>query len=327
MRKEVISNNKIKVIPENIVDIIILYFIFSNKKTIVEDEIYWQEKIDIGRKTVRHKRKKYRVNVSPYRAVLSNNLESIRLTGKILDAHPDDLIGKSVGLDIKINKEIVLETKNNIHSLIQKLEKDVDREICIVIVDDSGVVIGKVGSDIRVIMQEKISKNFKDRSLMEQLREILQKHHHLFRKNQYTVLGVNVATKKIIKYLKKIKIDAIIEGDYTSDIEGIIQVLKVEEIQDRFQFIRYVRLIKEYNDLIRRINTGRVLYGIEEIKYAISSKNVKHIYIIDKIILRFPDIINYIVEAIMKGIKVHIFNQFDEIGLLISRFGGIIGTY
>lgn len=327
MRKEVIQNNKIKVVPENKLDIIILYYIFSNKKIIVEDEIYWQEKINVGRKTVRRKRKKYKVNISPYRAVLSSNLENIRLTGKIIEAHLDDLIGKSVGFDVKLNKEIIIEANDNIYSLIQKLEEDVDKEICIIVVDDSGVIIGKVSSDIRIIMQDKISKNFKDKSLMNQLIDILQKNYHLFRKNQYIILGVNVATKKIIKYLKKVKIDAIIEGDFSSDIEGILQVLKVKEIQNKFQFVKYIKLIKEYNDLIKNINSDRILYGIEEIKYAISTRTVKNIYIIDKIILKFPDIIDYIIEAITKGIKVRIFNQLDEIGLLISRFGGIAGTY
>ncbi len=330
--KTKIFEEKILIKPQERLDLIILYYIFYKKLSTIITRVYWQEKSVSQTKTIRLSRKPVLVRVEPDDVRFSYNMKSIRVTGRVLEAEPEEGVkGRRLGIDININDEIYLE-KNRETIKHLELVYDTDyEEFLIVAVDTGGIALAKLGNSINMLEEVYLpSSKFYDAKI-EMMSETLDRIFSLVkdireRENKKVVAAVNTSTKRMIKKYMKL-IDLVVEGDFTGTMTGILQVLRSKKIRDLNIKNEVLNNIETYEKLLKNIFSNRIVYGIENIRIAIENKGITNLYINYQKILEEPKFIDYVIDALRKRITVSISDRNDFLGMAVSRFGDVVGIY
>lgn len=286
----------------------------------IERDIYWQEKLESGLKTKRAKPLKTRVIVRPDKKFIDQSLTSIRITGEILDSSYQPLIGKRIGVEIRLNERIDLLMIKNLKG-INKLYSPT--KIVITILDITGYLIAYVTDKIEIVKERYLSTEelLSGKETVEKEIEDIRKLTNV--EDGIKVLAYNVGVKNIAK---RLNLNATkIEGYFDPNITGVINVLKVL-VNNRKIENKVAREIEYYNLLNDTRITNKIIYGeeaLESINYGI----VKTLLISKKIAIQ-KEVIERIKELLDKCLNVEIVDERTSIGMLVNKFGGIVGiTY
>ncbi len=324
----------IEVYIENAVDILIAYLLLKNYRAKLITNIDWQYKLssEAGR---RAKRIYVRATIDPLKLALDKDLNSLRVTGRIIASEIEEgILGRTIGVDIKIGGHVVFLCQNDCIKLISHLKQKSSIEFVVIAIDDH---IGSI-----VLVKDRIievsNKAFHGGKLYNQ--NIMDKFDEI---KQFVVDGLNFAASKsvpcilayphslrrtlkdvISMYKGKIKVFQV-----TSDVggyEGVINVLKSKEIM---KYIGYNRVSFEfslYYDIARLIDQKKIIYGMDVIPAYIFAKKLKLLlttadYVVDNL----DNVLPYIEKCVELGIDIEIIRGASPLGYLVRKFGGMLG--
>ena len=108
MRIQKIENTLFSCVVDNRFDILMLYFYILDQELVMITDIFWQDKTtDTKSQSIRSKeRKKIRVELIIKKAYLEDDIEGLRVNGKIEDASFEEIKGRHLGIDISIGKKL-----------------------------------------------------------------------------------------------------------------------------------------------------------------------------------------------------------------------------
>ena len=128
MRIQKIENTLFSCVVDNRFDILMLYFYILDQELVMITDIFWQDKTtDTKSQSIRSKeRKKIRVELIIKKAYLEDDIEGLRVNGKIEDASFEEIKGRHLGIDISIGKKFLVKT--NIERFQEYISKSDDRK-------------------------------------------------------------------------------------------------------------------------------------------------------------------------------------------------------
>ena len=335
MKYELIDDGKIvRLRIEDIIDILTLYMLLVKFDINILVHLSWQYK-SYEKAGKSKKRIHFNALLEPIRVNLSGDLNSLRVTGKILDADvKEGVIGRKAGVDIKVGDEIIIfNCKGECLKIVRKL-KPVNYEKFIVIsFDDYKGAIVFVNTQVL----ELVNKVFSGGKLYN---EAATKFDEI---GNFITLGLDIAYEKKVKciisyprvlesivkevlktYPKKVDVLKIYcdVGGY----EGIIKVLKSKEL---LKLIGYNRVLAEYSlysDVIKSVANDRIIYGPQNINNYLLTKRINFLFTTMKYVVNnIDDVLHYLEICIKLNINLDILRDRSPLGSLVNKFGGIIG--
>ena len=327
-----VFEEKILATPQERLDLIILFYIFSNKLSNIITKVYWQDKAVSQNKTIKLGRKPVLVKILPDDIRFSHDMKSIRVTGRVLEALPEEGVkGRRLGIDIHINNEIGLENNRDVVKFITLVEDTRYEEFLIVAVDTSGVALARIGNSISMLEEVYLPSSKFYEARLESMSDTLDRIFNIVREIKEregikVVAAVNTSTKRMVKRYMKL-VDLIIEGDFTGTMTGILQVLRSRKIRELNVKNEVLKNIETYEKLLKNMYSNRIIYGAENIKIAIESRGITNLYVNYQMLLEKPEFIEYIIYALEKHISVTISDRNDFLGMAVSKFGDIVGIY
>ncbi len=255
--------------------------------------------------------------------VIDENLTSLRVTGRIVESKYEVLKGRTIGVDIRINDEIGLQSEYINRNVVNKLERY--EEYLVIVVDITGYIIALVGDRIEVVEEKyysttEILESKEDfNRLVDRLSSILDINRE---RGVIVILGHNTGTKNLANKLAGAA-DYIVEGPFEPNIGGVVNVLKHLLKRNILQTGKYPRLMETYEKLTDPRNLHRILYGKEEVIKAINNRYATEVYITVKTLIN-QNLIEEVATALEKCVKVEIVDDNTSLGMLINRFGGIV---
>jgi stalled ribosome rescue protein Dom34 len=262
----------------------------------------------------------------------NHDMTSIRVTGRVLESLPEEGVkGKRLGIDINLNNKISLSKNDEVIKYLKLVDTASYKDFLVVAIDVNGVALARIGNDIKLLEEVylpsskfyEITGNEADKTIRRVL-EIARKIKE--EEGIKIVAAVNVSTKNAIKKYRNL-IDIVIEGGFTGTLTGVIQILKDSKLRKMIVGNRVLKNIETYEKLLKNMFSNRVIYGTDDVKYAIESKGIKNLYVNYQRILDEPSLIDYIILSLRNRISVSIADKNDFLGLAISRFGGLVGVY
>ena len=333
MKNEVLEETRISVIPEDRIDLILLYYILRKRISNLITRIYWQNKTISQTKTTRLGRKPVDILLEPEDIRFNYNMKRLRVTGRAREASPEEGVkGRKLGADINIGKQIYLENKSEVLEILKLAEIHEYKQFIIIVIDSGGVTLARVFDTISVLDEAYIPSSKFYTTHLNTLNTVIEKTFKKIEelkkqeKNLLVVAAINTFTRKLISKYKKL-IDIVVEGDFSGTYTGIIQALKDIKLRKAKINNPILNNIDIYENLFKSMYHKRIVYGIDNIQAAILDRNVIALYINYQLILEKPDLIEYIVIGLKKKIKVVISDKRDFLGIALEKFGGIVGVY
>lgn len=319
-----------EVLPQDPLDIILLAYIIINYSKEIEilKWVDWQFK---GKTETRLDRVHVAVSISPSKVVLSEDLSSIRVTGRILKASLEEgLVGRTLGIDIKVGESLWLRC-NDKHVKILNIRKELHTSSTIIIIfDDREATIAILDDYIR----EVFSTVFSGRKYYVAYHDyIAEVEKFLIKAMEYVKrrsLPCIVASPSIFKRIA-IKYGSQINCNYVEvdigGLNGIFQLLKKDVVRQKFGDNKIIKeyLLTEYIPYL--LSKGLVIYGKDQLSSSINGKAL-HYLIVEKkyVIENFEYVADWIMKMLMARKEVLIVDKASSLGVLASRLGGVFGV-
>lgn len=336
MRYSIIEQkpNIVEVIPEDEVDILILYILALRYEVYILKKVDWQYKSP-NENSKRLKRIIVEVLIKPLKVLINKNIDTIRITGRVINASIEEgIIGRTLGIDIKINDATRLICDDDSINLLKKLRSKGGIDIVIIAVDDHFGSIALVTN--RLI--EITNKAFHGGKLYEQVIDKFDEIRKFVemglkfakeRKVSYCVLAYPHSLKRIMDKIVHLFSNTIKIIKVKSDIGGFEGVLNVLKSKELLNIIGHNKVLFEYslfNDIINLINKGRVIYDQTLIYGYIKSNKLSMLLMTNEFVINNIElVINFLIECIKMGINLSIVKKVSPLGFLISCFGGVLG--
>lgn len=333
MRSEILEDARILVIPEDRLDLVLIYYILEKRISNLITKIYWQNKTISQNKTIRLGRKPVNILLEPEDIRFNYDMREIRVTGRVQEASPEEGVkGRKLGVDINIKKQIYLENKPEVLGILELAEVHEYKQFIIIVIDSGAVTLARVSDTISVLDEAYIPSSKFYNIHLSTLNTVIEKTfkeiERLKRqeKDLLVIAAVNTLTRKFIDKFKKM-INIIVEGDFSGTYTGIIQALRNAKLREAKINNPILNNIDTYEKLFKSVYHERIVYGIDNIKTAISNRSITTLYINYQLILEEPDLIKYMVTALRKKIKVVVSDKKDFLGTALEKFGGTVGIY
>lgn len=327
----------VEVVPKDELDILILYYLVSNNLDIhIVATVYWQEKQESGRKSVRLSRRKMKVELKPYNVFMSEDLRGIRITGAVLASFPEKFLkGRKLGITVNIGDKIVFRRSEWVDKILSIAPESRGDGLIIFVLGLDSYIVAKVNNELSIVNQKRYQyskHNISDYDERDKYKEDLEKDIEWSimekKKGAYSiVVGVNIVTKKYLssKYLKWI--DLIVEGDFEGDSTGLTQLIRSSPVRELFGDNNYINKLAVYAETMIKLERGEVIYGPDEVAAAVKYGSVKRLLLTSDVVVNNPDIIELVIVGLKRRISILIMNRGDYAYHLINRFGGIVALF
>jgi len=312
----------IQVAVETRLDILYIYTVVSRGSNL-RTKIKWQERFESGHKTKRREALITEAILQPTNITIDEDLTSLRVTGRIIEAKYEVLKGRTIGVDIRLGEEIGLNGEYLKESVVKKLQKD--EEYVVVVIDITGYIIASVGDKIEVI-EEKYYSTTEILDSKEDLKRIVERLLSILEnmkgKGVTIIVGYNTGTKNIAAKLAKIA-NQIVEGPFEPNIGGVINVLKHLLKKQTLHSGKFLKLMEAFEKLTDPRNIHRIFYGREDVIKAIEDRYATEVYVTVKTIIN-QNLIEEVIKALEQCMKVEVVDDTTSLGLLINKYGGIV---
>ena len=321
MRKEY-REDYIIIKPESRFEIIILYWIIKSTGT-VGTTIKWQEKIESGLKTKRSS-EVVTVVIQYDDMRMNHTLKSLRITGRIVNASKQELVGKRMGVDISINDTAMIPRNDTVERILNKTTPK--KSILTIILDIDGYVIAEVSDRIEIIHEKYLPTTEILGDDVEEIQRDLANINEIIKRyrerGSTVILGYNIGSKNLAKKIKGV--DYRLEKTLTANINGVLTILKEianqKEIRETNEM---TKAIKIYEELLSGDLT-KVVYGVDELIEK-SGYGVIHTVIFTDKIVNNEKLLDYLFEAFSSCMEVQFVDSYSSLGRYVNQFGGLVG--
>lgn len=327
----------VELTPENELDIIILYYIFTNIEDLsILTKVYWQEKQESGRKNIRLSRRRMEVELRPYNVLLSNDLKSIRITGQVVASYPEKFLkGRSIGVSINLGDKTILKDGKELLKLLDIIPSSKGRGIIFFVLGIDSYTVGKVNGDLNIVNQRLYQYSKYTPGSDEELDKYKEdvKNDLMWAVNEkkkagYAIIvGVNIVSKRYITTRLRKHIDLIIEGDFEGDTTGLTQLIRNSKVRDHFRDNYYINKLAVYSEALAKLERGEVIYGFDEVSAAVKYGSIKKLVVSYDVVKENPDVINLIIDGLRRRVAITILNRGDYAYFLVKRYGGLVALF
>jgi len=327
----------VELIPKNELDILLIYHITTSlSDIIILATIYWQEKQESGRKSVRLSRRKMHVELQPYNVLLSVDMRSVRITGYVKASYPEKFLkGRKIGITVNVGDKVVFKRVPELDKVLSFVPEETGKSLIIFVLGMDSYTVAKVDNDLSIVNQRRYqyskhvpsNQEEKDKFKEDVQKDLLWAIEEKKKSGCAIVIGVNIISKKYLSSRLTKWIDLIVEGDFEGDSTGLIQLIRHSKVREMFGDNYYINKLVVYAEAMAKLERGEVLYGFEEVRAAINYGTAKRLIVVPDLIFDKPELIELIVTAIKKRIDVSIMSKADYGYYMVQRYGGIVALF
>lgn len=339
MRIQKIENTLFSCVVDNRFDILMLYLYILDQELVMITDIFWQDKTtDTKSQSIRSKeRKKIRVELIIKKAYLEDDIEGLRVNGKIEDASFEEIKGRHLGIDISIGKKFLVKT--NMERFQEYISKSDDRKNSVIVlaIDDREGCVSFVMERCHPIMEMHYSEGklyeSKNLGIEKTLKPLFNTaiNEVIKNKSKLIVISSSILVNKIKRILDKTyKIPYLfVEGAYSGNYFGILEFIRSKEFRETAIGVEASYQSTQIDRLKRLIVNGDICYGLENVSTMLGKKTMNQIIMTTTFIFF---ILNNDVKLIKKvlldsnilKIDKSIIHPDGELGKMITPLGGII---
>ncbi|MCQ6254401.1 mRNA surveillance protein pelota [Methanocaldococcus sp.] len=336
--EEIPQKNIIKLMPENLDDLWVLYNIIEEgDKVFAVTERRVQDKGDVIRADRGVKRKMF-LGLEVKNVEFDENLNRLRILGSIIHGPDDVPLGSHHTFEIKPFDELSIEKnwkKWQIDRIKEAIESSKKPKILVVVMDDEEADIFEVRD--YTIKEICSIKSHTSKRLDYKINEELKKeYYHEIAKvlEEYDVDNILVAGPGFAKntfynfistQYPELKSKILVETISTTSRAGMNEVIKrglINKIYAQSRVAKETQLIEKLLEEISK--KGLAVYGIDEVKKALEYSAIDTLLVSDSLI-RNHEIEKIIDTTEELGGKVVIVSSEHDAGKQLKALGGIAG--
>ncbi|ADG13517.1 mRNA surveillance protein pelota [Methanocaldococcus infernus] len=336
--EEIPQKNIIKIMPENLDDLWVLYNIIEEDDVIYAlTERRVQDKGDMIRADRGVKRKMF-LGVKVKNVEFDENTKRVRVLGNIVHAPDDVPLGSFHTIEIKPFDEISIQKdwkRWQIERINEALESSKRPKILVVVMDDEEAEIYEVRD---YCVKEICSiKSHSSKRLDHKINEELKKeyYHEIakvlkeYETDNILVVGPGFAKNTFYNFISQnypeLKNKILVESVSTTSRAGLNEAFKRGLINRIYKESRVAKETQLIEKLIEEIaKNGLAVYGKDEVLKAIDYSAVETLLVSDDLV-RDKEIEEIIKKAEEIGAKVIIVSSEHDAGKQLKALGGIAG--
>ncbi len=330
------ASNLLKLVPESFEDLYLLARILSPGDRVASKSYrrFKSNEEDTG------EQKEVFIRLTLEKIEIDRAASRLRLTGKILEARPEEFVRLNTYHTLNIAPSDLLdieksEWKEYILKRLKQAVLDSKRpRLGVIVMDDEKATLAYImgyGIELTGELYSGLSKKMKEKDFEKQrikyFDEILSA---VSRMNVDIIIlaGPGFTKDDVKKYIesKGIKVNKRLFYTGAGDAErtGIREVMQSTETSRILENEQVKREFEYLNLFFGSLRAGRSIYGIEKLGRIISEHALGVIMVNDSVINR-PEIKQLLENADKNGVTIEIFNSEDEAGKQLSGFGDIAG--
>jgi len=280
------------------------------------------------------------VKISVEKSELDKTSGKLRLTGKILEGHPEEYVKVSSYHTLNIGTEDIIEIQKQEwrHYIIRRLKEAVEEarrpRFGIIAMDDEMATVAYIrgyGIEIVAEIYSHLSKRMKEREYAEQRKkyfdEVVAAANNL-NVDSIVISGPGFTKDDLKGYIEseRIKVGKRLSFVHASspDRAGIRETMQSEEVAKLLESEQLKREFALLNKFLEGLRVGASFSGPEQVNEALESFKVGAI-LVDDDMINDAQIQELLDKADAQRVKIEIFNSDDEAGAQLKRFKGIAG--
>ena len=336
--EEIPQKNIIKLMPENLDDLWVLYNIIEEgDKVFAVTERRVQDKGDVIRADRGAKRKMF-LGIEVKNVEFNENTKRVRILGTIIHAPDDVPLGSHHTIEIKPFDELSIEKnwkKWQIERINEAIESSKRPKVLVVVMDDEEADIFEVRDySIKEICSIKSHTSKKlDYKINEELKK---EYYHDIAKvlldydvDSILVAGPGFAKNSFYNFISsqypELRGKIVVESVSTTSRAGLNEVIKrgiINRIYAESRVAKETQLIEKLLEEIAK--NGLAVYGIDDVKKALEYSAIDTLLVSDSLV-RNHEIEKIIDTAEEIGGKVVIVSSEHDAGKQLKALGGIAG--
>ena len=334
MRVSVVTNELIDVLVEDELDLLITLYVLKEFKENIEiiKVIDWQFKRSASQGSGKLGRVRVKVSIQPLKFVISSDLKSIRVTGRVLSSSLNEGIkGRTLGVDINVGDTFTLKEVTRVTDILLLRGGSREKTLVVVLFDEKQCSLLVVNDTIvevenivlpcgKYYLEEGIDPYDSIRRIVKEASQIAK------RKGELLIIAAPSTFKRYVSKLRRDGFNFEYVDVDMAGIEGLFQLIKRDEIRKRFNDNRLVsnylltELIPQY------LSRNKIVYGVDDISYSITVKSIGRLILNKNFIVENLDLtLNWIINMLKQKAEVIITDEWSPLGVAVSKLGGAIG--
>jgi protein pelota len=287
----------------------------------------------------KEEKKPVTIRVKVERVEFAKAANRLRLLGTIVSGHPEEYVqlGKHHTIEVEPNSRVKIIKKWKKYEIdrLRQAEKETKKpRINIIVLDEEKALLAIVkpyGIDYKIEIENKARKRSEDfeKREREYFGNIMAEIER--RPEKFIVAGPGFTKDNLKKFVKQRKPELlgriIFESCSYAERSGVQELLKkgiVEKVAGEARYEREEKLMEKLMEEIHK-DSGRAVYGTEEVKKAIGLGAVDKLFVLDEF-LRTSEKVEGMIDAAEKaGAEIVIFSSEGDAGLKLKGFGKIAG--
>jgi protein pelota len=334
-------SGEIVFVPQTIEDLWVIKSI-SSEGDVIKGQSFRRQRVE---ETSESSRKHVFVAINIEKFDFSEELDSLRFTGIVVESNPSDLapLGEHHTLEIKLDQKYILVKQQLFQHQIELLKDSSavsGNRLIIVVLDNEQATIfemSRIGiKEIAVISSGKSGKRYSQSSgnevYFEKIFAVASKHTK-DRESQLIIAGPGHVKSEFSNFLKAkaeakgIKmIEVSIQNTSKSSIAELFTKKEISSFFEGSIIYEEQKFLSEFMMHLGK-NDGKAAYGIKEVAKAIEQGSAESILISENL---WKSDVNKIQEFIKRAeslkIKVHIVDSKHDTIKALDSFGGIIAV-
>ncbi|MEM4166120.1 MAG: mRNA surveillance protein pelota [Candidatus Bilamarchaeaceae archaeon] len=281
-------------------------------------------------------KKHVKIRIKTERVEFAEAANRLRVLGKIIWGEPEEFVqlGKHHTIDIAAGDKIKIKRKWMAHELkrLREAEKETKKpKLNVILLDEEHALLASIkpygvdfGAEFHNAARKK-SDDF-DKKQEEYFKKLTEEIERF--EGKTVVAGPGFAKDNLKKYITEKKPELlkkiIFESCSYAEPSGIKELINRGVIEKAVGLARFEKEEREVEDFFMHIykETGKVVYGIEEVKKAVAEGAAEKILVIDSLFRTSEEIQKIIEDAEKTGTDVIVVAAEGDPGLKLKNFGG-----
>ncbi|NYZ77429.1 mRNA surveillance protein pelota [Candidatus Micrarchaeota archaeon] len=287
----------------------------------------------------KEEKKAVTIRVKVERVEFAKSANRLRLLGIIVSGSPEEYvqIGKHHSIEIGPDArfKIIKVWKKHEIDRLREAEKETKKpRVNILVLDEEKALLAVVkpyGVDYGIEIENAARKRGEDFEQREKeyfgkiMAEIERKPEH------FIIAGPGFSKDNLKKFIQQRKPELISRITFEScsyaERNGVNELLKkgiVEKVAGEARYEKEEQLMEKFMEMLHR-DTGKAVYGIVEVKKAVSLGALEKLFVLDEFLRTNEDAEALIDEAEKAGAAIVIFSSEGDAGLKLKGLGRIAG--
>ena len=283
-------------------------------------------------------RKPVNIIIRAEKAEFHKSIQKLRVLGVIIGGGPEDLIkiGAHHSLDFDVNDVISIKKfqwRDYEWQRIKEAEKSARQtKICVLIMDDSEVELFAIKEyGIESLFREVISGcgKYMDESKDAKAKFYTGIYDFLKSANveKLIIAGPGFEKENFVKFLKskddKLLKNAVVESTGNTGKQGVFELINKDVISSVSQELRFNDEVKAIEEVVSRINSDYVTYGIKEVNEALDYGAVDKLLVLDSLLFEDRRVQALLDKAEKIRSKVMIISHENEASDKLKGLSGV----